>query len=235
KLGRQVALLEAHPEAGLAFTDMALFSGDFHVEEDGYLLTTPEYAGLGREPLGDRAHLLPEALAQAVMRFNFISPSSVILRREAIVGVGGFDEAFRVCEDIECWMRVLRGWRAISIEERLVLSRVWSGNISKNAEKMIRGRLQIGEKVFSHPELFPPGAVAYFIAERPVSLQRLGRVALENNDARTARRHLLASFKERPRMASALLLASTLVGPRARDVLLRLKRSAGLRLPARVE
>jgi cellulose synthase/poly-beta-1,6-N-acetylglucosamine synthase-like glycosyltransferase len=235
KLARQAALLQAHPEVGLVFTDMTLFSGDFQVEEDGYLLTTPEYAGLERKPLGDRAYVLPGALAQAIMRFNFISPSSVLVRRDAIVGAGGFDEAFRVCEDIECWMRVLRAWRAISIEECLVLSRVWSGNISKNAEEMIRGRLQIGEKAFSHPDLYPPGAVAYFTAERPVSLQRLGRVALEQNDARTARRHLVASFRQRPRVSSGLLLASTFVGPRARETLLHLKRAVGLRLPPRVD
>ncbi len=235
KLARQTELLRAHPEVGLVFTDMIVFSGDFQVEEDGYLLTTPEYARLERRPLGDSACLLSEAAAQAVMRYNFICPSATMLRREAIVGMGGFDEAFRVCEDIECWMRILRAWRAVAIERRLVLYRRWDGNISKQAQWMINARLQIGRKVFAHPELYAAGAAAYFTAERSVSLQRLGRLALENNDVPAARRHLMASFRERPRLASALLLGSTLVGNRTRESLLRLKRMTGFRLSAPVE
>lgn len=235
KLARQVRLLQQQPAAGLVFTDMTLFSGDFVIEEDGFLLSTPLYAALDRQPLGDQAFLLPAPLGRAVMRYNFISPSTVMLRREAILGVGGFDESFRVCEDIECWMRVLHGWRAISIEDRLVLSRIWSGNISSDAERMSRGRLQIGEKVFARPELYPAGAVEYFRAERPVSLQRLGRVALENQDAGGARRYLVTSVRERPRLSSVLLLASTFVGPRMRTFLLHLKRALGFRLPPRVE
>jgi glycosyltransferase involved in cell wall biosynthesis len=235
KLARQVALLDQHREIGLVFTDMTLFSGAFHVEEDGYLLTTPEYAALSRTPLGSAAYSLPANLADAAMRFNFISPSSVVLRRDAIAQVGGFDEAFRVCEDIECWLRVLRDWRAISIEDRLVLSRLWHGNISKSAEKMIRGRLQIGEKVFQHPELYPPGTVAYFEAERPLSFQRLGRVALENDDTRTARTHLIRSLRERPRLTGLLMLASTFTGKRVRHGLLRVKRATGLRLSSKID
>jgi GT2 family glycosyltransferase len=234
KLARQVALLEAHPEAGLAFSDMIVFSGDFHVEEDGYLRVTPEYADLERVALGDGAYRLPAEAGQAVMRYNFICPSASLLRRKALVGVGGFDEAFRVCEDIECWMRLLRTWPAVAIEERLVWYRRWSGSLSKESERMILGRLQIGEKVLARPELYPAGAVSYFQAERAVSLQRLGRLALERDDLRRARQHLLASLRIRLRMGSVLLLASTLAGLRAYKSLLRLKRTLRLRISTRV-
>jgi len=234
KLARQVALLEAHPEAGLAFSDMIVFSGDFHVEEDGYLRATPEYADLERVALGDGAYRLPAEAGQAVMRYNFICPSASLLRRNALVGVGGFDEAFRVCEDIECWMRLLRTWPVVAIEERLVWYRRWSGSLSKESERMILGRLQIGEKVLARPELYPAGAVSYFQAERAVSLQRLGRLALERDDLRRARQHLLASLRTRLRMGCVLLLASTLAGLRAYKSLLRLKRALRLRISTRV-
>jgi cellulose synthase/poly-beta-1,6-N-acetylglucosamine synthase-like glycosyltransferase len=234
KLARQVALLEAHPEAGLAFADMIVFSGDFQVEEDGYLLATPEYADLERIPLGDGAYRLPAEAGQAVMRYNFICPSASLLRREAIVGVGGFDETFRVCEDVECWMRLLRNWPAVAVEERLVWFRRWSGSLSRESERMILGRLQIGDKVLAHPELYPPGAASYFQAERAVSLQRLGRLALERDDLRRARHHLLASLRTRLRVGSFLLFASTLAGLRANQVLLRLKRTLRLRISTRV-
>jgi len=234
KLARQVALLEAHPDIGLAFTDMVVFSGDFHVEEDGYLRTTPEYAGLARVSLGDGAYRLPPEAGQALMRYNFICPSASLVRRDAIVGVGGFDEAFRVCEDIECWLRLLRTWPAASVEERLVWYRRWSGSLSKDFEAMIRGRLQIGHKVLGHPELYPAEATRYFGAERAVSLLRLGRLALERDDLPRARQHLVASLRARPRLGSALLLASTLAGHRGWWSLLRLKRALRLRISMRV-
>lgn len=235
KLARQIAVIKDLPPVGLVFTDMRIFEEDFKIVEDGFLLSTPAYARLDREALGDQTFLLPASLGQTVMRENFISPSTVLLRREAIGGVGGFDEAFRVCEDVECWIRILRTWRAAAIEQRLVRSRRWGGNISHHSDRMFRGRLQIAEKVFAQPELYPEGAVEFFRSERPIALMRLGRVAMENNDVRSARRHLLASFRARPRLSSALLFASTFVGPRARGALLRLKRAAGLRLPTRVE
>lgn len=240
KIARQAALLEAHPEVGLVFTDMTIFKGDFEtgdfaIEEDGFLLEAPPYAALERRLLGDGAYLLPRSVGDTVMRYNFISPSTVMLRREAIMGVGGFDEAFRVCEDVECWLRILRTWRAISIEERLVLSRRWEGNLTTQSEKMIRGRLQLGEKVFTHPELYPPAARPYFGREKWDSFYRLGRVALHAGDVRGARRHMLRSLRGRPRPETLLLLAATLVGSRGRQLLLRLKRSAGLRLPTGVD
>ena len=83
KLARQLALIEAHPEVGLVFTDMRLLNRDGTIVEDGFLRTTRPYAELDRQPLGNHAYLLPESLAQAVVRFNFISPSTTLLRRQA--------------------------------------------------------------------------------------------------------------------------------------------------------
>jgi len=235
KLARQVAVLRDHPEVGLVFTDMTIFKGEEEIVEDGFLLATPRYAELPRTPLGDDAVLLPESLVQGLMRENFISPSTVMLRREAIIGVGGFDEAFRVCEDAECWLRTLWKWRAIAIEERLVLSRYSDSNLSTQAERMLRGRLQIGQKVLAHPEFFPPGAPAYFTKERPVCLYRLGRVALEAGEVLAARRLLVKSLKEKPSWVAGALLGMAFLGPRSRRVMFRIKRAAGLRVMPRVE
>jgi glycosyltransferase involved in cell wall biosynthesis len=234
KLARQVAVLQALPQVGLVFTDMTIFRENGEIVEDGFLLATPNYASLDRQPIGDGVYLLPESLGKAVMRGNFISPSTVVLRREAIQEVGGFDEAFRVCEDAECWLRVLTRWRAAVIEDRLILGRSWGGNLGQQDERMIRGRLQLGEKVLAHPELYPEGATDYFARERAVSFYRLGVAALHNGQAMAARRYFSTSLREQPRLATALLLCSTLLGPRGRAVLLRLKRAARLKLALRV-
>lgn len=235
KLSRQLSLLEAHPAVGLVFTDMVLLESTGRIAEDGYLRSTPPYASLERQPVADSAYLLPETLAEAVMRFNFISPSTVLLRRAAINDVGGFDEAFRLCDDADCWLRLLQKWRAIAIEDRLVLSLIWEGNASLNKETLVCERLKMAEKALAHPELFPAGARPYFCKERPVSLYRLGILALEKSDAKTARKHLLASFKTKPCLTTALALGATLLGVRLRDRLWRAKRTIGLCWAIRVE
>jgi glycosyltransferase involved in cell wall biosynthesis len=235
KLTRQLKLIEAHPEVGLVFTDMLLLRSDGTVVEDGFLRATPPYAALDRQPLGDSAYLLAEALGEAVVRFNFISPSTVLLRRQAVQDIGGFDEAFRYCDDAECWMRLLRRWRGIAIEERLVLSLVWEGNASNKWDKLILERIGIGEKVAAHPELFPVGAAEYFRKERSVSYYRLGMGALNGGSTQKAREHFLASFRDRATLRAALALGATLLPGPLRSTLVRIKRSSGVRWAVRVE
>lgn len=234
KLARQIRLMEDHPDVGLAFTDMVLLESSGRIVEDGFLLTTPPYAGLDRNPLGDDAYLLPEELAQAVVRFNFISPSTVLLRRTAIQEVGGFDEAFRLCDDAECWMRLLAHWRGIAIEDRLVLSLVWEGNASlTKADKLIWERIHIGEKVEAHPELFPPGTLEHFRRERPISHYRLGILRLQAGDTASARAHFVSSLRDRRSVAATLSLCATMLPASLREGLVRLKRATGIRFGVR--
>ena len=229
KLARQLAILEAHPDVGLVFCDMRLLRPDGSIVEDGFLHSTPPYAELARTPLGDNAFLLPETLAEAVVRFNFISPSTVLARRDALQGVGGFDEAFRLCDDAECWMRLLKRWRGAVIEENLVLSLVWEGNASRRGGELIGERLRIGEKAARHPELYAAGTAEHFVRERPVSNYQLGVLALNEGRADVARERFGDSFAERASwMSAAGYVTASLPAP-VRALLLKAKRAAGLR------
>ena len=235
KLARQLAAIEAHPEVGIVFTDMRLVKRDGTVVEDGFLRATPEYSSLERLPIGDAAFLLPESLAEAVVRFNFISPSTTLIRREALHEIGGFDPAFRLCDDADCWMRLLRRWRGIAIEDRLVLSLVWEGNASLKWDRLIQERIAIGEKAAARPEIYPAGAAEYFRRERPISYHRLGILALRSGDMHLARGYFAKSLRDRRRLATLLALGSTMLPAPLRNGLLRLKRATGLRLSTRVE
>jgi glycosyltransferase involved in cell wall biosynthesis len=235
KLARQLELIEAHPQVGIVFTDMRVLKPDGAIVEDGFLATTEPYAALDRQSLGNQAYLLSEALGQAVMRFNFISPSTTLLRLAAIQEIGGFDESLSLCDDAECWMRLLHRWRGIAIEESLVLSLLWEGNASLRWERLLCERLIIGRKTATYPALFPPGAATYFQKERPIAHYRLGMVALHSGDVATARRHFGKSFRDRRRFSTALLFCATMLPAPLRKGLLRAKRAAGLRWSLHVE
>jgi len=154
---------------------------------------------------------------------------------EAVQQIGGFDPAFRLCDDADCWMRLLCKWRGIAIEDRLVHSLVWEGNASLKWDKLILERIRIGEKASTHPELFPPGTVDYFRKERPVSYHRLGILALRAGDTRLARGYFAKSLNDRRRLSTALAFGAAMLPAPVRNGLLRVKRATGLRWSTRVE
>jgi hypothetical protein len=74
----------------------------------------------------------------ALWNANFITPSSVVVRRETILGVGGFDESMRYCEDWECWFRILRSGQFIQVAEPLCYYRQHPNQMTKHTYKMVK-------------------------------------------------------------------------------------------------
>ena len=50
-----------------------------------------------------------------------ISPSSVVIRRELLRGLGGFDESLPVCEDYDLWLRICARHPVLFVEEALTV------------------------------------------------------------------------------------------------------------------
>ena len=93
----------------------------------------------------------------------------------------------------------------------------------------------IGAKVEAHPELFAEGTSDYLRKERPVSYYRLGIVALNADDTRTARAYLWTSLHHGFRLTTAFALGATLLPAALRTPLMRLKRGLGVRWSINVE
>jgi len=111
---KQVAHLEAHPNCALLGTRAAIWVGD-----------TPT----------DRAHDHP--LDDAALRFDlmFDNPfvhSSVMLRRSAVIAVGGYaTEHERQPEDYELWSRLARRWKVANLAEKLVIYREMPSSMTR--------------------------------------------------------------------------------------------------------
>jgi glycosyltransferase involved in cell wall biosynthesis len=81
-------------------------------------------------------------------------PSSLVLRHEAFVDIGGFDETLATAEDVEWFTRAARrGYRAELVERVLVHKRLHEGNTSLrtpgNTPRLfgvLRQHLQTGER-----------------------------------------------------------------------------------------
>ena len=66
-----------------------------------------------REPAG-------EIFSECVERCC-ISPSAVMMRRELLADLGGFDERYRICEDYQLWLRVALREEVGLLDEELVI------------------------------------------------------------------------------------------------------------------
>jgi glycosyltransferase involved in cell wall biosynthesis len=80
-------------------------------------------------------------LFDELCRRNFICVPSVVLRREAILYAGGFEERLRSLEDWVCWTKVSRNYQFEYIDAALVHYRMHSASLSHNSEGMARNRI----------------------------------------------------------------------------------------------
>jgi hypothetical protein len=68
--------------------------------------------------------------AQALARDMGYAPTATLVRRDALLAMGLFDESLEAKEDFECFVRVLRHWPLAIVHEPLVAIRLISGSFS---------------------------------------------------------------------------------------------------------
>jgi glycosyltransferase involved in cell wall biosynthesis len=125
KVERQVEAMLAAPETVLCYTQIR------HDDHLGREIYTSEYARSGA--------LGPELLTRNVVG----STSSVMIRRDAFFGVGGFDPGFTACQDWDLWVRLAQaGPFACCAAPFTQLLHHHGTRISNNGRRRLRGYLQ---------------------------------------------------------------------------------------------
>jgi len=117
KTERQLAWLEAHPDAGMVLCDVE------RVDSEGRLIDVFRRRDVIRED---------GRVLRWVIHNPALAPASAILRREVFEDVGGFDESLRTAEDIDFHLRIARRWPIGVVEQALV--RAMRGHDGLSAE-----------------------------------------------------------------------------------------------------
>jgi glycosyltransferase involved in cell wall biosynthesis len=117
KLGRQVELLETHPDIGIV--------GTFAKKVDDAGVAVGEIV----------THAADRSIRRNMMRRNQFVQSSVLIRKEALDDIGWYDENIPIWEDYELWLRVGKLYQFRNIPEQLTGYRDHVGNISKESEE----------------------------------------------------------------------------------------------------
>ncbi len=86
---------------------------------------------------------------------NPIATSTVMVKRDAVLGVGGFDTQFCGPEDYDLWMRIVATCKCVELDVPLTRYRTTVGSLSMDDRKFLPEVLRVLEKAFG-----PDGALA---------------------------------------------------------------------------
>lgn len=133
KLQRQVDVMQSRPEVGLVYT------GAVHIHQHNhriYKTVIPRHRG---------------RIFQSLLEGNVIgTTSSIMVRRQALEEVGGFDETFPSCQDWDLYLRLAQNWVVDFVGEALVDFYLHPVRITRNDSARIDGRKMILDKFAKH-------------------------------------------------------------------------------------
>jgi glycosyltransferase involved in cell wall biosynthesis len=164
KLGLQMAALAANPGYDACTSNARALVGPGDPED------------FGPPPL----RLPPsDQIAPGLRGSLRVPPGTVVVKRELVRQVGGFDNDARPCEDWDLWLQlVAAGCRFLLVPEDLLLIRVHDSNISNQSHRMMTAELRAWDRHIG-PD--------YPVAVRPLFRLKakshfLGRVALSERE-----------------------------------------------------
>jgi GT2 family glycosyltransferase len=242
KVEAEVAVLRAHPDIGMVWTDMTAVDADGHHLRERYLRTfyhayrtvRMEEAMPDSARLGDLWHSAPADLAEvpvhegqlfsAMFHGNLVHTSTVVLRRSWVRQIGGFDEGMRVSgEDYDFHLRTTSLGRVALIDAPSIRYRVGAPDQLTSPRYMVhiaRNNLRTIQQVL---EASGSGVgLSRTTVHRRLAgaLSWLGEEELECGNSAAARRVLARSLLEQPGQArtAAMLGLAMLPTPARRGV-----------------
>jgi glycosyltransferase involved in cell wall biosynthesis len=201
KTSRQIALLDAHPDLAMIFSDMRSFEGDRRSE-------TTYFQERG---------FTGACTASSIFLADMVSTPTVILRRSVLAGCGGFDERLGVGQDTDLWFRIALRHRFAAISQPLVLRRFHGSNITKDARRLAAAVVEIwGSHLDAIVEREPHmrrAILSDYAAKRWHHHFLEGCAALHERRRGDARRRFLEAILARPGAARTYAyLGATLLG-----------------------
>ena len=116
-LATVVSLLEQNPDASAAGSAVRMVGARTGVWK-------------GRIPEGPPAIVVREAFK------DWLTPTSTtVVRRDALLAIGGYDESERYSEDFDLWLRLARRFRFVASREITGYWRLHDGQVSTNIER----------------------------------------------------------------------------------------------------
>lgn len=139
KLERQLPLFDAPPLPSLTFTGYTRVSGDSRdlVRVEGW------------EPT-------PGHALRRLMKWCCVTPSTVIVRRDVLASVGGFDESLPLSTDWDMWLRLAAAGHRFAYLPEAMTDYLWhANNMSRDQREIAGAALTIFSRLFRSGTLPP--------------------------------------------------------------------------------
>lgn len=104
---------------------------------------------------------VPESVAKGLeasdlVLWNVVGTLTVMVSRDKVLDVGGFDEGQLSAEDWDLWLRMgLAGLQFVYVDEPLAIYRRHGANMQRDIDRMRTYRIRVLDKFFARPDLPP--------------------------------------------------------------------------------
>lgn len=228
KIEQQCRALSLRPEADM-------ISCDFHwIDSRGQILDVPQFDLHLR-----RQHSLAHGISigQSITHFKKVSgelffffpfpllPSAVLVRREAILASGLFDEKLRRSEDLECFLRVLANKSLLIIEQPLVSYRKHENNLSNNVLEMHLALEEIGDMIGLGVDKYVAGVKEVLQRYSRQAAVKSGRQLMDRQQNAEARQLFLLVLRKKYLWRPSLLFIFSYSPQVVFNVALKIKRA----------
>ncbi len=182
KLEKQIHFMQQHPEFQICQTDEIWIRNGVRVNP----------RSIHQKPSGD--------IFSRSLELCLVSPSAVMMSKALFERIGGFDEAFPVCEDYDLWLRISAQHQVPLIPDRLTIKRGGHADqLSRSVWGMDRYRILALQKVLSSNLDRRHEAAALGILRQKVAIVASGaRKRGREEEARTLE-VLVAQFEQEKR------------------------------------
>jgi glycosyltransferase involved in cell wall biosynthesis len=194
KLARHRDAARLCPDVSLTFSDWLPFDERGPVREPA-LNDDPAYRRLARARVAPGIVRFARAdLNAAFYRSMFLLTSAAVVRRDALLAAGPFDERLRIAEDYELFLRVLARGCAAAVEEPLVRYRRHLTSISRDEVLNTAAHRTLWALIEAAPERYPRGGLAFVRRDRVRRAAIAGEFAARRGRFGEARRYLAESL-----------------------------------------
>lgn len=141
KLERQVAALEAAgPKYKAVYCGMLVMGTEEILQKKGVIRPSVRYVPSAQ------IDVVEGDLLSSLLRYSVISTQTLMVQRDVLNAIGGFDEQLRALEDWECAIRISQTSLIAHIVDPLVIQRFSHDSITQSIDKRVNAREQIVKK-----------------------------------------------------------------------------------------
>jgi glycosyltransferase involved in cell wall biosynthesis len=210
KIERQWRSLQLAPNASFSFSDFSQFNVHGIINASVIHEVHRHFELVSRRPLDRHASLCDSVtLGAALLRQNVFCPSSLIVKRDVALSLGGYDPKLFAAEDYEFVLRLTRKHVGTYVDLPLVRYRRHGKAMTSNIPRMREGLVAVALRTITRPGEYAPQTSEHFSRELPYYFIKSGFAHIRYGDQRLAREWLERSLRQRFTFSGALLYALT--------------------------